>query len=177
MLYSIKNGDNFGNFRVNLSKSQVKELPLQNKMGKQNLHENIEKIFGPVTDIIKSTSQDLTKTMMLTSKGNNKALENLNNKLLETMNDKCIKAYYLLSPLSKITNPDHTSQFKLLKDPSSNRVKDLIKNKSTAVTLYNTWLTFRDIDKEFELKGDLLKTITNRNFNVDLANLPDNKLS
>ena len=37
-------------------------------------------------------------------------------------------------------------------------------------------LTFRDTGKEFELKGDLSKTITNKNYNVDLASLQDKKL-
>ena len=36
-------------------------------------------------------------------------------------------------------------------------------------------LTFRDTDKEFERKGDLLKMITNKNYNVDLASLSDKK--
>ena len=37
-------------------------------------------------------------------------------------------------------------------------------------------LTFRDTGKEFELKGELLKMITNKNYNVDLASLADKKL-
>ena len=37
-------------------------------------------------------------------------------------------------------------------------------------------LTFRDIGKDFELKGGLLKMITNKNYNVDLASLADKKL-
>ena len=37
-------------------------------------------------------------------------------------------------------------------------------------------LTFRDTGKEFELKEDLLKMITNKNFNVDLASLADKKI-
>ena len=37
-------------------------------------------------------------------------------------------------------------------------------------------LTFRDAGKEFELKRDLLKLITNKNYNVDLASLQDKKL-
>ena len=49
---------------------------------------------------------------------NNQALENLTNKLLEIMNDRGILASYLLSPLSKITNPENTSQFKLVEDSS-----------------------------------------------------------
>ena len=36
--------------------------------------------------------------------------------------------------------------------------------------------TFRDTGREFELKGDLSKMITNKNYNVDLASLSDKKL-
>ena len=35
---------------------------------------------------------------------------------------------------------------------------------------------FRDTDKKIEIKGDLLKMITNRNYNVDPASLSDKKL-
>ena len=45
------------------------------------------------------------------------------------MNDKGIIASYLLSPLSKITNPENTSQFNIVKDSNLKRVNDLlIKN-------------------------------------------------
>ena len=37
-------------------------------------------------------------------------------------------------------------------------------------------LTFRDTNKQFELKGDLLEMITNGKYNVDLASLQDKKL-
>ena len=37
-------------------------------------------------------------------------------------------------------------------------------------------LTFRDTGKEVELKGDLLKLITSKNYNVDLASLSDKQL-
>ena len=37
-------------------------------------------------------------------------------------------------------------------------------------------LTFRDTNKQSELEGDLLEMITNKNYNVDLANLSDKKL-
>ena len=36
-------------------------------------------------------------------------------------------------------------------------------------------LTFRDTNKQFELKGDLLEMITNSKYNVDLASLADKK--
>ena len=45
---------------------------------------------------------------------NNKALENLNDKLSEKLNGTGMKASYSLSPRSEITNPEHTSQFKLV---------------------------------------------------------------
>ena len=37
-------------------------------------------------------------------------------------------------------------------------------------------LSFRDIGKEIELKGDLLKMITNKNYNVDLNSISEKKL-
>ena len=37
-------------------------------------------------------------------------------------------------------------------------------------------LTFRDTNKQFELKGDLLEMITDSKYNVDLASLADKKL-
>ena len=92
------------------------------------------------------------------------------------MNDRGILASYFMSPLSKITNPEYTTQFKLIKDSSSNRVNDLKINNSIPITLHNNLLTFRDTNKQFELKGDLLKMITNKNYNVNLASLADKKL-
>ena len=92
------------------------------------------------------------------------------------MNDRGILATYLMSPLSKIINPENASQLKLVKDSNSNRVNDLKKNKTIPITLYNNMLTFCDSNKQFELKGDLLKMMTNKNYNVNLASLQDKKL-
>ena len=91
---------------------------------------------------------------------NNKAFENLSDKLSEIMNDRGIIASYLKSPVSKITNPEHTSQYKLLKDPDSNGANYLLINNTIPVILYNNFLTFRDTDKNFELQEDLLKIMT-----------------
>ena len=81
-----------------------------------------------------------------------------------------------MSPLSKIINLEDSSQFKLVKDSISNRVNGLVINKTIPITLYNNLLTFSDTGEEFELKGDLLKMITSKNYNVDLASLSDKKL-
>ena len=107
----------------------------------------MDKVFEPVTKTIKAVSEDVTKTMMIPSKENNLALENLNNKLLEIMNDRGILASYLLSPLSKITKPENTTQLKLVKDHNSNRINDLLINKTIPITLHDNLLTFRDTKK------------------------------
>ena len=107
----------------------------------------MKKLFEPVTKSLESTSQDITKTITENSIKNNHAIEKLNNKLLEIKNDRGIKASYLLSPPSKITNLENTSQFKLLKDSTSIRFNDLKINKSIPVTLHDNLLTFRDTNK------------------------------
>ena len=73
------------------------------------------------------------------------------------MNDRGFLATYLMSPLSKITNHESTSQFNLVKDSNPNRVNDLLKKKTLPITLHGSLLTFRDSGKVFEIKGDLLK--------------------
>ena len=92
------------------------------------------------------------------------------------MNDRGILATYLVSLLSKCSIPEDTTQYKLLKDSNSNRVDNLLKHNTLPITLYNNLLTFRDTGTEFELQGDLLKMITNKIYNVDLASLTDKKL-
>ena len=76
------------------------------------------------------------------------------------MNDRGIKASHLMIPLSSITIPDITSQFKLSKVPNSIRVNDLLLHNTIPITLYYNLLTFPDTGKEFELQGDLLKMTT-----------------
>ena len=177
MLYSIKDREDLEKLNELVSlQNQVKVVKLQDKLGKQNFHEDMKKVFEPVTKSLENTSENLTKAITETSIKNNQAIENINNNLLEIMNDRGILATYLMSPLSRITNPENSSQFKLVKDPSSNRVNDLKINKTIPITLYGNMLTFRDTNKQFELKGDLLEMITNSKFNVDLTSLSDKKL-
>ena len=177
MLFPIKDREDLEKLDELVSlQDQVKTVRLQDKLGKQNFHEDMKKVFEPVTKSLEKTSQDITKTITESSIKNNQPIENLNNKLLEIMNDRGILASYLMSPLSKITNPEKTTQFKLIKDSSSNRVNDLKINNSIPITLHNNLLTFRDTNKQFELKGDVLKMITNKNYNVNLASLADKKL-
>ena len=92
------------------------------------------------------------------------------------MNDRCVLATYFLSPLSKINNPEHASQFKLIKYPQWNRINDLLISKKTPVTLLNKLFNFRKTYEKIELQGDLLKMITNKKYNVYLAKLSDRKV-
>ena len=136
MLYSIKDREVLENLEQLVSlENQVRALTLQDKLGKQNFHEDKKKVFKPVTKSLENTSQDITKTITETSIENNKAIEHLNEKVSEIMNDRCILASYSMSPLSKITNPEHTSQFKLVKDHNSNRVNDLLIKNTIPITL------------------------------------------
>ena len=177
MLYSIRDREDLENLEELVSlQDQVKVVKLQYKLGKQNFHEDMKKVFEPITVSFENTSENLTKPITESSIKNNLAIENINNNLLEIMNDRGILATYLMSPLSRITNPENSRQFKIVKDPSSNRVNDLKINKIIPNTLYGNMLTFRDTNKQFELKGDLLEMITNSKFNVDLASLSDKKL-
>ena len=136
MLFPIKDREDLKilNELVSLQ-NQVKAARLQDELGKQNFHEDMKKVFEPVTESFENTSQDITKTMVENSNKNNQAIEILNKKLLEIMNDRGILATYLMSPLSKITNPENTSQFKLVKDHNSNRVNDLLIHNTIPVTL------------------------------------------
>ena len=177
MLFPIKDREDLEKINEFVSlQDQVKVVRLQDKLGKKNFHEDMKEVFEPVTKSLENTSQDITKTITESSIKNNQVIENLNNKLLEIVNDRGILASYLISPLSKITKPENTTQFKLVKDSISNRVNDLKINKTKPITLYNNMLTFRDTGKEFELKGELLKMITNKNYNVNLASLQEKML-
>ena len=177
MFYAIKNNDDLENLNELVTlQNQVKAVRLQDKLGRQNFHEDMKKVFEPVTRSLENTSEIITKAITESSTKNNQARENLNNKLLEIMNDRGILTSYLMSPLSKITNLENSSRFKLVKDSSSNRDNDLKMHNSIPITLYGNMLTFRDTNKQFELKGDLLEMITNSKYNVNLASLADNKL-
>ena len=113
MLFPIKDREDLEKLNELVSlQDQVKVVRLQDKLGKQNFHENMKKLYEPLTDTIKNTSENITKTITESSKENNLALENLNNKLLKIMNDRGTLSSYLMSPQSKITNPENTTQFK-----------------------------------------------------------------
>ena len=93
----------------------------------------MKKVFERVTDVVKDDSKDITETMTKTSEENDKALAKLNNKLLILTKGRGILAIYLLPPLCKVTNPEHASQNKLVKDANSNWVNDLLRRRNNAI--------------------------------------------
>ena len=97
----------------------------------------MKKVFEPFTKSIKDVSEEVRKSMTENSFRINKAVEKVINEPLEIMNDRGIKPSYSLSPLSKTTNPENTSQFKLVKDLNSNRVNDLLIFNTIPVILYS----------------------------------------
>ena len=177
MLHSIENGEDLEilNELVSLQ-IEVQALRLQDNLGKQNFHEELKEVFERVIKSIEDTSEDVTKTITEISIQNNKALNTLNDKLLEILNDRGVITTYLSSLSYKITNPNHTRHFKLGKNPDSYRVNDFLIKITIADTLFDNLLTFCDTNNYFELKGEILKMIIDRNFNLHLVELPDKKL-
>ena len=82
MLYSIKNREDSDKLEELRSlQNQVKGLRLQDKFGKQKFHAAMEKVFEPMSDIVKDASKDITKTITETSLENNITLDKLNEKV------------------------------------------------------------------------------------------------
>ena len=177
MLYPIRNIEDLQNLNEAVSlQNQVKVVRLQDKLGKQNFHEDMIKVFEPLTDTLKKTSENITKTITENSFNNNKAIENLNEKILELMNDKGLIAPYLTTSLVEVFKKDNKSQFRLRKDPNSTKINDFLIHGTIPVTIFSNMITFRDSNKTFRLEGDLLKVITNYKFNVDHSSPQDKKL-
>ena len=85
-------------------------------------------------------------------------------------------APYLAFPLVEVFKSDKKSQIRLRKDPDSTKMNDFLIHGKIPVTIFSSMITFRDSNKTFKLKGDLLKVITNHKFNVDHSNEQDRKI-
>ena len=82
MLFPIRNIEDLQNLNEAVSlQNDVKVVRLQDKLGEQNFHEDMTKVFGPLTDTLKKTSENITKSITEASINNNKAIENLNEKI------------------------------------------------------------------------------------------------
>ena len=176
-MFPIRNVKNLQNLNEAVSlQNQVKVVRLQDKLGKQNFHEDFREVFEPITKSLENTSDKVTKTITERSINNNKAIENLNEKNLQLMHDKGLIAPYLAWPLVEVYKFDNKSQFRLRKDPNSTKINDFLIHGNIPVTIFSNMITFRDSKKTFKLEGDLLKVITNYKFNVDHSNQQDRKI-
>ena len=167
MLFPIKNREDLEKVNELVSlQNQVKTVRLQDRLGEQIFHEDLEEVYEPLTKTIKNVSENISKTLTESSIDNNKTIENLNEKVLESMNDKGL----IDSSLIEVLKSDNKGQFRLIKDPNSTKPNDFLINEKVPVTIFNNMLTFRDTNKIFKLEGDLYKVITDYKFNVDLSN-------
>ena len=177
MLFPIKNVEDLQNLNEAVSlENDVKIVRLQDKLGKQNFHEDMKEEFEPMTNAIEKTSENITKSITEVSINNNKAIENLNEKILELMDANGLIASYLALPLVEAFKKDNKSQFRIRKDPDSTKLNDFLIHGKIPVTIFSNMITFRDSNKSFRLEGDLLKVITNHKFNVDHSNQHNRKI-
>ena len=177
MLYSIKNVEDLQNWNDLVSlQNQVNEVRLQDKLGEQDYHEDAKKIFKLMTDAIKNTSENVTKTLTEKSINIIEAIEKLNEKISDFMIDKGMIAPYLASSSVNLLKPEKKSQLRLKKDLNSTKMNDFLITDGIPVTLVSNLLIFRDSNKSFKLDGDLLETMTNYEFNVSNSNPKDQKL-
>ena len=140
-MFPIKNVEDLQNLNEAVSlQNQVEVVRLQDKLGKQNFHEDMTKVFKPLSDTLKKTSEYITKTITENSIINNKAIENINEKVLELMNDKGMIAPYLASSLVNLFKPENKSQFRLRKDNNSTKMNDFLIHGNIPVTLFSNMI-------------------------------------
>ena len=81
MMFPIRNVEDLQNLNETVAlQNQVKVVRLQDKLGKHNFHEDLTEVFEPLTDTLKKTSENITKTITESSIENNKAISDLNEK-------------------------------------------------------------------------------------------------
>ena len=177
MLYPINNIEDLQKLDEAVSlQNQVKVVRLQDKLDKQNFHEDMKEVFEPLTNTLKKTSKNISNTITETSIKNIKAISDLNEKVLELMSDTGLIAPYLASSLVNIFKPENKSQFRIGKDLNSTKMNDFLIHGRKPVTLFSKMITFRDSNKSFKLEGDLLKLISNYKFNADPSSPQGKKL-
>ena len=76
------------------------------------------------------------------------------------MNDRGLIAPFLASSLFKLFKPENESQFTIMKELNSTKMRDFSINGGIPVTLFSNLLTSRDSNKAFKLDGDLSETMT-----------------
>ena len=107
MMFPIRNVEGLQNLNEAVSlQKQVKVVRLQDKLGKQNFHEDLKEVFEPITKSLENTSENITKTITETSNKNNKAISDLNEKVLELRDETGLIAPYSASSLVNLFKPE-----------------------------------------------------------------------
>ena len=69
MMFPIRNIEHLQKLDEAVSlQNEVKVVRLQDRLGKQNFHEDMKKVFEPVTKSLENTSENLTKAITESSK-------------------------------------------------------------------------------------------------------------
>ena len=153
MMFPIKDRKDLEKLNEVVSlQNEVKVVRLQNKLGEQNFNEDMTKVFEPLTDTLKKTSDNITKTITENSIYNSKAIENLNGKILELMNDKGMIAPYLTTSLVEVFKKDNKSQFRLRKDPNSSKLNDFLIHGNIPVTIFSNMITLEIVTSLLDWK-------------------------
>ena len=110
MIYAIKNREDLKELdELDDLKSKGKQVRLLEKICKQGYNCDLKELFEPITDTIKNTSEDITKSITETSIKNDKALEKANENVLELKNDKGMIAPYIASSVVNLFEPENKS--------------------------------------------------------------------
>ena len=136
MLFPIKNREDLQKLNESVSlHNQVKVIRLQDKLGKQNFHEDMKEVFEPLTNTFKKTSENISNTFTETFLKNIKAISDLNEKVLELMDEKGFIAPYLASSLVNLFKSENKSQFRFRKDLNSTKKNDFLIHGNIPVSL------------------------------------------
>ena len=145
---------------------QVKCLRLQDKLGKQNFHGDMKKVFELITDYVKQTAQETIGAPEDTARATELKGEETNN-AINKMGDSIKYAINfdlrLTEPLSEVANSKITSQFRLQVNLFS---KKFYITKNVSIAFHGKSLAFIGSNEKSDLEGDILELMTNQNFNA-----------
>ena len=64
MMFPSRNIEDLQNLNEAVSlKNQIQVVRLQNKLGKQNFHDDLKEAFEPITESLENISENITKTI------------------------------------------------------------------------------------------------------------------
>ena len=154
--------------------SKVKQVRLVEKLGEKGFHYKIKEPIEPITKAVTDSNQKLLEETKSYTKANEVLKEsNIQIKHIELMKRNGVIDSILIRPIAKYLVPSNKSQFRLHDGPDSDNWNDYIMN-GEKVTNFDNKLVFKNSGKNFTLRGDALKMITDYKFKT--TDSPDAKL-